>query len=111
MASAVESLQLSLYSYCEFSRKNTGINKELHVVLVDLAITCHAQKNTKLSRKRSEDCENVKYLGSLFYANGGAEKDVNNRVKIAWSNWRETTGGDVRQEHTNKVERQCTIRL
>ena len=38
--------------------------------------TCHAQKN----------------LGSLFDADGGAEKDVNNRVKIAWSKWRETTG-------------------
>ena len=25
-----------------------------------------------------------KYLGSMFDANGGAEKDVNNRVKIAW---------------------------
>ena len=33
-----------------------------------------------------------KYLGSMFDANGGAEKDVNNRVKIAWSKWRETTG-------------------
>ena len=42
--------------------------------------------------KRSEDIENVKYLGSLFDANGGAEKDGNNRIKIAWSKWRETTG-------------------
>ena len=33
-----------------------------------------------------------KYLGSLFDANGVAEKDVNNRVKIAWSKWKETTG-------------------
>ena len=33
-----------------------------------------------------------KYLGSMCNANGGAEKDVNNRVKIAWSKWRETTG-------------------
>ena len=24
--------------------------------------------------------------------NGRAEKDVSNRVKIAWSKWRETTG-------------------
>ena len=31
-------------------------------------------------------------MGSLFDANGGAGKDVNNRVKIAWSKWRETTG-------------------
>ena len=28
----------------------------------------------------------------MFDANGRAEKDVNNRVKIAWSKWRETTG-------------------
>ena len=33
-----------------------------------------------------------KYLGSLFDANLGAEKGVNNRVKIAWPKWRETTG-------------------
>ena len=33
-----------------------------------------------------------KYLGSMFDANGGAEKDVNNRGKIAWSKWKETTG-------------------
>ena len=33
-----------------------------------------------------------KYLGSMFDASGGAEKDVNNRVKIAWSKCRETTG-------------------
>ena len=33
-----------------------------------------------------------KYLGSLLDANGGPEKDVNNRINIAWSKWRETTG-------------------
>ena len=33
-----------------------------------------------------------KYLGSMFDANGGAEKDVNNRANIAWSKWMETTG-------------------
>ena len=33
-----------------------------------------------------------KYLGSMFDVNGGAEEDVNNRVKIAWSKWRETAG-------------------
>ena len=32
------------------------------------------------------------YLGSMFNANGGAEKDVNNRVNIAWSKWRELLG-------------------
>ena len=34
-----------------------------------------------------------KYIGSLFSANGGSEKDdVNNRVKIALSKWMECTG-------------------
>ena len=44
------------------------------------------------SGKRSEDSENVQFLGSMFDANGGAEKYVNNRLKIAWSKWRETAG-------------------
>ena len=59
-----------------------------------------------IQEKEVKTVKMFKYLGSLFDANGGAEKDVNNRVKIAWSKWRETTGDDVRQEHTNKVERQ-----
>ena len=43
--------------------------------------------------KRSEDSENVQVSGLNVrcHANGGAEKDVNNRVKIAWSKWMETT--------------------
>ena len=56
--------------------------------------TCHAQKETKLSTftKKVKTLKTFKYLGSMFDANGGAEKDVTNRVKIAWSKWRETTG-------------------
>ena len=34
----------------------------------------------------------INYLGSMFDGNGGAEKDVNNRVKIAWSKWRNLLG-------------------
>ena len=36
MGSALECLQLNLYSYCEFSRKNREMIKEIHMVLVDL---------------------------------------------------------------------------
>ena len=32
------------------------------------------------------------FLSSMFDANGGAEKDANNRVKIAWSKWGELLG-------------------
>ena len=38
-----------------------------------------------------ETMKTFKSLGSLFDTNGGVEKDVNNRLKIAWSKWRETT--------------------
>ena len=33
-----------------------------------------------------------KYLSPMFDPNGGADKDVHNRVKIVWSKWRQTTG-------------------
>ena len=45
-----------------------------------------------IQEKEVKTVKTFKYLGSMFDANGGAEKDVNNRVKIAWSKWRKTTG-------------------
>ena len=33
-----------------------------------------------------------KYLGSIFDSNGGAERDIINRVKIAWMKWKQLTG-------------------
>ena len=33
-----------------------------------------------------------KYLGSIFDSNGGAERDINNRVKLAWMKWKQMTG-------------------
>ena len=33
-----------------------------------------------------------KYLGSIFDSKGGAEKDINNRVKLAWMKWKQLTG-------------------
>ena len=59
-----------------------------------------------IQEKEVKTVKTFKYLGSMFDANGGAEKDVNNRVKIAWSKVEGNYWGDVRQEHTNKVERQ-----
>ena len=44
-----------------------------------------------IQEKEVKTVKMFKYLGSLFDTNGGAETDVNNRVKIAWSKWRETT--------------------
>ena len=33
-----------------------------------------------------------KYLGSIFAAEGGAEADCKNIVRLSWNKWRETTG-------------------
>ena len=33
-----------------------------------------------------------KYLGAIFDSNGGAESDINNRVKLAWMKWKQLTG-------------------
>ena len=45
-----------------------------------------------IQEKEVKTVNTFKCLGSMFYVNGGAAKDVNNRVNIAWSKWRETTG-------------------
>ena len=44
-----------------------------------------------IQEKEVKTVKTFKYLCSMFDTNGGAEKDVNNRIKIAWSKWRETT--------------------
>ena len=49
-------------------------------------------QNIYIQEKEVKTVKTFKYLGSMFDANGGAKKDVNNREKIAWSKWRETTG-------------------
>ena len=33
-----------------------------------------------------------KYLGSIFDSNGGSERDINNRVRLAWMKWKQLTG-------------------
>ena len=48
-----------------------------------------------------------KYLGSIFDSNGGAERNINNRVKLAWMKWKQLTDGRaVRQKGTYQAERQ-----
>ena len=72
---------------------------ERHLSPTDLGISrgktmpCPEKDQTiYIQEKEVKTVKMFKYLGLLFDANGGAEKDVNNRVKIAWSKWRETTG-------------------
>ena len=60
-----------------------------------------------IQEKEVKTMKTFKYLGSMFDANGGVEKDVNNRVKIAWLKWRETTGVKWR-ETTGVMWRETT---
>ena len=32
------------------------------------------------------------YVESIFDSNGGAERDISNRVKLAWMKWKQLTG-------------------
>ena len=65
-----------------------------------------------IQEKEAKTVNIFKYLGSLFDANGGAEKDVSNIVKTAWSKWRETTGVMCDRNIPTKLkDTKCTRRL
>ena len=51
-----------------------------------------ASVRKQLGPKNSKSNEGRQYLGSIFDSNGGAERDINNRVKLAWMKWKQLTG-------------------
>ena len=60
-----------------------------------------------IQEKEVKTVKTFTYLGSMFDANGGADKGVKNRVTIAWSKSRETTGvmcdGNIPTQLKDKV--------
>ena len=42
-----------------------------------------------------------KYLGSIFDSNGGAESDINNRVKLGWMKWKQLRVCYARKRYTS----------
>ena len=54
--------------------------------------TPHNEENIKLGDGPIQTVKVLKYLGSMFAAEGGSETDVNNIVKVAWAKWREVSG-------------------
>ena len=85
---------------CEHSRAEVEIHlerwretSESHGLRVSRGKTeympCPERDQTiDIQEKEVKTVKTFKYLGSVFDANEGAEKDVNNRVKIAWSKWK-----------------------
>ena len=49
-------------------------------------------KEIQLGDDKLDTLTAIKYLGSIFDWNGGAERDINNRVKLAWMKWKQLTG-------------------
>ena len=64
-------------------------------------IHCHNEKKNSWpsyyptadrGRTKLNTVTTFKYLGSIFDSNGGAERDINNRVRLAWMKWKQLTG-------------------
>ena len=46
----------------------------------------------KLEGEPLPSVNSFKYLGSVIYGSGGCGKDVDGRIKVAWSRWRDLSG-------------------
>ena len=46
----------------------------------------------KLEGKPLPSVNSFKYLGSVIYGSGECGKDVDGRIKVAWSRWRDLSG-------------------
>ena len=52
--------------------------------------SCH--DNVKLGGEEIKTVTTLRYIGSMFEAEGGTTTDCKNRVPLAWDKWREVTG-------------------
>ena len=71
-------------------RKTWPYKNSVHAVQYD-----HNPRNyedIQLGDDKLNTVTTFKYLGSIFDSNGGAERDINNRVKLAWMKWKQLTG-------------------
>ena len=49
-------------------------------------------EDIQLGSDKMNTVTTLKYLGSIFDSNGGAERNINNRVKLAWMKWKQLAG-------------------
>ena len=55
-------------------------------------VPSHQQGVVKLEGEPLPSVNSFKYLGSVIYGSGGCGKDVDGRIKVAWSRWRDLSG-------------------
>ena len=58
----------------------------------EYSIPTHQQVVVKLEGEPLQSVNSLKYLGSVIYGSGGCGKDVDGRIKVAWSRWRDLSG-------------------
>ena len=55
-------------------------------------VPSHQQIVVKLEGEPMPSVNSFKYLGSVIDGSGGCRKDVDGRIKLAWSRWRDLSG-------------------
>ena len=58
----------------------------------DYLVPYHQQGVVKLEGEPLPSVNSFKYFGSVIYGIGGSGKDVDGRIKFAWSRWRDLSG-------------------
>ena len=69
-------------------------NKELRISRskTEYLVPFHQQGVVKLEGEPLPSVNSFKYLGSVIDGSGGCGKDVDGRIKVAWSRWRDLSG-------------------
>ena len=55
-------------------------------------VPSHQQGVVKLEGEPLPSVNSLKYLGSVIYGSGWCGKDVDGRIKVTWSRWRDLSG-------------------
>ena len=64
------------------------VSRQKTEYLAPLALKCRLT----MDNQELPTVSKFKYLGSIFYSEGGVETDCKSRVRLAWNKWRELTG-------------------
>ena len=80
--------QFLLYLLCYPQNRGLRISRSKTEYLVP----SHQRGVVKLEGEPLPSVNSFKYLGSVIAGSGGCGKDVDGRIKVAWSRWRDLSG-------------------
>ena len=67
-------------------------DKKAYMLCKDYDNNSRNYEEIQLGDDKLNTVTTLKYFGSIFDSNGGAESDINNRVKLAWMKLKQMTG-------------------